>query len=1058
MFLRFLCVTSICVFSLVRLIAAEPNEKIGYNRDVRPILADNCFACHGSDSGTREADLRIDQRDAAIEAGAIVAGSPDESELIARINLDADDESLMPPTGSHHKLTQAQKETLAKWVAEGALYEPHWSFIAPVASEPPSVKQTGWVRNSIDQFVLARLESEGLSPAPQADRRTLARRAALDVTGLPPEPQWVEAFVADTDPNAYDKYLDRLFSQSTWGEHRGRYWLDYARYADTHGIHFDNYREIWAYRDWVISAFNQNMPFDQFSIEQLAGDLLENPTLDQQIATGFHRCNMTTNEGGIIDDEYAVLYARDRTETTAAVWMGLTAGCAVCHDHKFDPVSMKDFYSLSAFFNNTTQAVRDGNISNTPPIIPVPLLADRTRFNELPALIAESDAKIVALEAAGVEQLKTATPSVREIADSLPRNESLVFHAPLGEGSGDTTNVMIEGRLVPLSSRGALAWGDGQTQPRALVAANGVFLGAPGVGDFDIRDPFTVAAWVYPEKPNIGGSIIGKIEAAEGLRGWDLWMEGGKLAVHFVSKWPQTATKIVASNALPVNEWSHVALVNDGSGTLDSLRLFVNGKEQTDRKIANDTLVAAKDNPSIRSSSPLMIGSREKDSAADKLRINDVRIYSASLKPREVNNIGEASLAMYTASLPMDRVDEARAKMLARWMLSIRSVEYRGAVAARAKLSAEEAAIRIRGTIAHVMSEKPTPATAHMLNRGEYDQRLDEVAADVPAQLPPLGDLPHNRLGLARWLFSDTHPLTSRVSVNRFWQEVFGTGLVRTSADFGVMGEPPSHPELLDHLAVQFRESGWDVQSLFRTMLTSATYQQSSRHSDAAIHSDPANRLLSHGPRFRMHAEMVRDLSLWASGLLSPTIGGPSVRPYQPPGVWEAVAMPESNTRNYKEDTGEGLYRRSMYTFWKRAAPPASMEILGAPSREVCTIQRESTNTPLQALVTLNDPQFVEASRKLAAMTLSEPSLDDPARLQFIGQRLLSRSFNDAELKILASGLDKLRNHYRANQEDAAALLAVGQSQKLDSLPAEELAAWTMLANELLNLDEALCK
>ncbi len=1034
--------------------AGDP-KPLSYNRDIRPILTDKCFACHGADSATREAGLRLDVRDDAIAGGAIDPGAIDTSELIARINLDADDDSLMPPAKSHKTMTPQEKQTLTRWIAEGAPYEAHWSFIAPTKPDLPRVSQPQWPRNAIDHFILARLDAEGLAPAPEADRRTLARRASLDVTGLPPDPTLVEAFVADKSPDAYDKYLDQLFAQEGWGEHRARYWLDYARYADTHGIHFDNFREIWAYRDWVIATFNRNLPFDQFSIEQLAGDMLPEPTLDQQIATGFNRCNMTTNEGGIIDEEYAVLYARDRTETTSAVWMGLTTGCAVCHDHKFDPVTQKDFYSLSAFFNNTTQAVRDGNIPNTPPIVVVPRLEDRERFKDLAELIPSTQSQIDTMKKEAIDKVATLGLTTTSLARVIPARERLVMHAPLGEGATDSTSVLVNGDLIPVTATGALTWGDGQTHAKSLVAKPNAKIMVPDAGDYDLREPFAVAAWVYPERNDINGAIVARMDESLGYQGWDLWMNGGRLATHIIHKWPEKAIKLISREPLAVNQWSHVALVNDGLGKLESIRLFVNGVEQNNLEVANNTL----GDESIRTTAPLTIGSRFQADYLDGLRINDLRLYNDALSGAQIRDIGDAGAAMFAASLPADAIKGAPAESLARWWLNHESPEYRQTLQSLEDLRSEESLIRKQGTIAHVMNEKPEPAVAHVLNRGEYDQRLDQVTADVPGSLPEMGDLPRNRLGLAQWLFRPDHPLTARVTVNRFWQEVFGTGLVRTSGDFGITGELPSHPELLDYLAVDFRESGWDTRALFRMMLTSATYRQSARTTPRGLEIDAENRLLSHGPRFRMDAEMVRDLAIWSGGLLTPKVGGPSVRPYQPPGVWEAVAMPESNTRNYKADEGAALYRRSMYTFWKRAAPPASMEIFGAPNREVCTVRRERSNTPLQALVTLNDPQFVEASRKLASMTLAQTDgSDDKSRLQFMSARLLSRPLDDRELKILLSAIAELRGHYVTNAGDADALLSVGNTSVDDSFAKPELAAWTMLASELINLDEALCK
>ncbi len=798
-----------------------------YNRDIRPILAENCFACHGPDSAARKADLRLDHRDAAIKAGAISPRDPEASELIERINS-RDPKELMPPPVTTKTLSTEQKVMLKRWVEAGAEYQPHWSTIAPRRPDFPTVQDTGWVRNSLDRFVLAKLEEKGLTPAPEADRSTLVRRLSLDLTGLPPSPGLVTAFLNDLAPDAYETLVTRIMDAPQWGEHRARYWLDAARYADTNGYHFDNYREAWAYRDWVIGAFNRNLSFDRFTIEQLAGDLLPGSTLDQQVASGFNRCNATTNEGGTIPEEYKVFYARDRTETVSQVWLGLTAGCAVCHDHKFDPLSQREFYELSAFFNNTTQPIMDGNIQNTPPTVLVPRTADQDRWQLLNAERASLQGRL------DVQRQAARSDLTRWLTEAKAK--------------------AISRSVVPL--------------PR--------------------RDWFRLAAhWLAIDPP---------------------------------------------ANAL-------------------------------------------------------------------------------------------------------------RAQL--------------------AELQKREAPIKKRGTLAHVMHEANEPAMAFLLYRGEYDKRRESVKPDTPNMLPPMpADLPRNRLGLAQWLVRPENPLTARVTVNRFWQEVFGTGLVRTTGDLGISGELPSHPELLDWLAIEFRESGWDVKQLFRLMVQSATYRQSAAVTPEKREKDPQNRLLSRGPRFRMDGEMIRDAALFASGLLIGELGGPSVKPYQPEGVWEAVAMPESNTHFYRPDHGERLYRRSLYTFWKRSAPPASFEIFNAPSREVCTVRRERTNTPLQALVTLNDPQFVEAARALAQSVIkaknSTTRIDD--MFDMFSSRLLARTFRPEERAVVHMSLAKLTALYQSHPDQASLLLSVGESKADPTLDPATFAAWTMLANELMNLDEFLCK
>jgi hypothetical protein len=1035
--------------------ADAPGARLEYNRDVRPILAENCFACHGPDSASRKADLRLDRREAAVEAGAIAPGDVEGSALVERI-FSADKTEIMPPPSTKKTLTAEQKDVLKRWIASGAEYQPHWSLIAPKRPEPPAVKGEQWVRNPVDRFVLAALEAKGLKPAPEADRRTLARRLGLDLTGLPPEPAVVEAFVKDPAPDAYEKLVDRLLNCERWGEHRARYWLDAARYADTHGIHFDNYREVWAYRDWVINAFNRNQSFDRFTVEQLAGDLLPNRTIDQQIASGFNRCNITTNEGGVIPEEYAVLYTRDRTETVSAVWLGLTANCAVCHDHKFDPLSQREFYELAAFFNNTTQNPMDGNIKDTPPILPVPRAEDRPRFEAVGREIAAAKGQAAARRqsARGAFEPWLAALSPGSLDEPVPA-DGLKLLAPLAEGAGNTATVVASGawRLAPLGDKAA--WAAGYVAGKALQFRPGVSLEVPEAGDFEKDQAFSYGAWVQvPRNGKSAAAILGRMDESDSCRGWDLWIENGRPGAHIIHKWPDDALKVVARNPIKPGEWEHVFVTYNGSGKASGVTIYVNGRPQP-VEVAQDALKST-----IRTKTPLALAQRSgPGSRLNNLVLQDVRVYGRALPADEVGRLARGTRVAWLASKPKEARSAAEADEVFDWYLASHDAEYRQISERLAALETEENTIRSRGTIAHVMQEKTEPAMAYLLYRGEYDKRRDALKPGTPGCLPPMPpDLPRTRLGFAQWLLRPDHPLTARVTVNRFWQELFGTGIVRTSGDFGVSGELPSHPELLDWLAVEFREGGWDVKRFFRMLVTSSAYRQSAHATPEALEKDPQNRLLSRGPRFRMDAEMVRDYALSVSGLLSSKIGGPSVKPYQPEGVWEAVAMIGSNTRDYKRDNGEALYRRGLYTFWKRSAPPASMDIFNAPSREVCTVRRERTNTPLQALVTLNDEQFVEAARNLAERTLKHGGSTTGDRLDFVTDRLLSRPFRPEERKVAEASLADLLAHYQAHPDDAKALIAVGESKADPKLDPSTLAAWTMLANELLNLDEVLNK
>jgi hypothetical protein len=1048
---------------LVLLLASQSSRAgtIGYNRDVRPILSENCFPCHGADSAARKASLRLDRFEDAIlprkdSQPAIVPGKPYDSALVSRITA-TDPDDIMPPAKTHKVLTPQQKDLLKQWIASGATYQLHWSFISPKRSKLPEVQNRRWVRNPIDAFILARLEKEGLAPAPEADRRTLARRVSLDLTGLPPTPEEVQTFLEDQSPDAYEKMVDRLLASPHWGEHRARYWLDAARYADSNGIHIDNYREMWPYRDWVISAFNKNERFDRFTIEQLAGDLLPYKTVDQQldqeIASGFNRCNITTSEGGAIDDEYYVLYARDRTETTSQVWLGLTAGCAVCHDHKYDRFSQKEFYEMSAFFNNTTQKAMDGNVKDTPPVVVVPTAADRPRWDALVPERKEAKKKADRRRDTAHEdyQLWLPTASANDFLKQLPPGEP-EFHALLADNQDQDLQVMVAGkeRCLPLKTN--VAWQEGAVAAKAFTTGAKNTPEVPDVGDFDRNQGFTHAAWVRLGKGK-DGAILARMDDKNDFRGWDFWFEGGKPGMHIVSKWPEDALKVVSNKALDENRWTHVCVTYDGSSKASGVRIYIDGKRQ-ETAVQNDKL-----EKTIRTKVPLKIGQRSNTSPLEGAGLQDVRLYARALDQQEVRGLASGPRLAWLLAKPAASSSEIEVDDLYKGWLAQVDPSYQAANALLSGLEKEESEIKARGSITHVMHEKDEPAVAYILYRGEYTQRKDKVPAATPEALPPMPvSFPTNRLGFAKWLLLPENPLTARVTVNRFWQEVFGSGIVRTTGDFGVAGEMPSHQELLDWMAVQFRESGWDVKQFFKLLVTSAAYRQSAVVEPDKLAKDPQNRLLSRGPRFRMDAEMIRDTTLATSGLLVSKIGGPSVKPYQPDGVWEAIAMDVSNTRSYKRDSGESLYRRSLYTFWKRQAPPVTMEIFNAPNRETCTVRRERSDTPLQALATLNDTQFVEAARVLAQRSLKEVCSTEEARLDFMAERLMSRPLRPEEMKIARASLNELLASYESAPKEANALLAVGESKPDDSLDTAVLAAYTMVANEMMNLDEVLNK
>lgn len=1040
----------------------EAAEPLRFNRDVRPILTENCLSCHGPDPASRKAGLRLDTAEGLLEetdsrGPVLVPGKPAESPLYQRL-ITTDPDELMPPPESHKQLPPEQIALLKRWIEEGGHWQPHWAFLKPERPAVPSVEGelAAQVRTPVDAFVFARLAGRGLAPEPEADRRILARRLSLDLTGLPPSPEEVEAFVADPSPSYYETYVDRLLASSRYGEHRARYWLDAARYGDTHGLHFDNYREMWPYRDWVIKAFNQNQPFDQFTVEQIAGDLLPEPTLDQLIATGFQRCNITTNEGGTIVEENLANYARDRVETTSWVFLGLTANCAVCHDHKFDPITMKDFYQMEAFFRNTKQGGLDGNVKDgaSPNIVVPQTEEDRARWAALPEEISHTEAALAARrEAARLDFDRWLADAKAEDLGAPISAEGMVAHVPLTEGKGDDIGVG-GGVSKKVKATGALTWrADGKLGPAAvLTAAANVDLG--NEGNFERDQPFSYGAWVRPAGNNISAGIIAKMHEGNGYQGWDLWQSGGVYSVHIINNWPGNALKVTTrENVVKPGEWQHVFVTYDGSSKASGVQIFVNGRPMALRTEA-DALRA-----SIVTPVSLRLGQRTNGQVFEGGSLQDVRLYSRQLTSDEIRRLyqDETVRALLAAESP-DRTPEQIETLFA-YYLTAKDESFKTLQDTLAQRQQERAAIQERSPITHIQEERmDREPKAHILLRGAYDQLGEEVRPGVFHALHPLPEeAPRNRLGLAQWLVSPENPLTARVIVNRFWQEVFGTGLVKTAEDFGLMGEPPANQELLDWLAVEFRESGWDVKRFFRLLVTSAAYRQSARITPEKLASDPENRLLSRGPRFRMDAEMVRDYALAASGLLSAKQGGAPVRPYQPPGIWEVVGMAEGNTRIYKQDHGESLYRRSLYSFWKRMAPPASLEIFNAPSREVACVRRERTNTPLQALVTLNDTQFLEAARVLATEAL-KVAADTDQVLDFLSARLLARPFRPAERGILKASFDDARSSYQADPKAAAAFLSVGEVPPDPSLEAPLLAAWTLVTNQIMNLDEVLNK
>jgi hypothetical protein len=1058
-------VNVVAVIAAISLRAAE--TAVSFNRDIRPVLSDNCFACHGPDANKRKAKLRLDTREGVFDKRgdddpAVVPGKLDKSLLWSRItttNLD----DRMPPLDSHKELKPEQIALFKKWIVQGAPWQGHWAFVKPEKAPVPTkfkVSSSRFkVRNPIDAFVLTKLDGKGLKPNEEADKRSLCRRVFLDITGLPPKPEELNAFLDDKSPDAYEKLVKQLLASRHYGEHRARYWLDAARYSDTHGLHFDNYREMWPFRDWVIKAFNSNVRFNRFTIEQLAGDLLPDADDDTRTATGFQRCNMTTNEGGTIEEENLSNYANDRVSTFGWVYLGLTMNCSACHDHKFDPLTQKDFYSMAALFRNTKQTGFDKNIRESDLFMVVPqTTADRKRWSVLPAEIDSARKAREAVETATAAEFTNWLATVNTSnAPATAAFDGDLIRAALSDGSGTNVKVWVNGADKTLAVSTNLTWTTNGPLGAALLFTNNINVNLGNIADWDSREPFSMSAWVFVPKGFKGeGAVIAKMAGEDQkYRGWEMFVKDNDFGFKMVHRWSSVAMEVRSTEKVVKHDrWNHIAVTYDGGERVGGVKLFINGVE------AN----ANRDNNrlewTVRNEFPLRIGRREKGSELKNVAVQDVRVVKRRLSSTEVRAMSAAArLPELVAEAKTNATNTATFAALRDYFHVTQRKDWREAQAKLAALEIEQQGIRARSPRTLVQEEKKdSMPVAQVLFRGQYDKPKDKVTGATPAVLHRMPkESPTNRLGLAQWTVSPENPLTARVTVNRFWQELFGVGLVKTAEDFGTQGEPPQNQELLDWLAVEFMESGWDVKHIFELIVTSSTYRQSSEITREKLEKDPQNRLLSRGPRFRMDAEMIRDYALASSGLLVGKIGGPSVKPYQPEGIWEAVAMPESNTKNYTRDSGENLYRRSLYTFWKRAAPPATMDIFNAPSREVCAVRRERTNTPLQALATLNDPQFIEAARHLAELALADAKKEEDA-LQIMAERLLMRPLTSKELSIVKKAFAETRSFYEKQPDAAKQLISVGESKPSGKVPAAELAAMTMVANELMNLDEALNK
>lgn len=1024
---------------------------LDFDRDVRPILSENCFACHGFDANKRQAGLRLDTPEGAsqkLESGSlpIVPGKPDASPVYQRVAA-----HTMPPPSFRKRPNAAQTAVLRRWIAEGGKYSAHWAFVAPRRPVLPAVRQQSWAANPIDRFILARLEQEGLKPAPTADRYTLIRRVTFDLTGLPPTQSETDAFVADRQPGAYERLVDRLLASPHYGERMALHWLDLARYADTHGYHIDSHRDMWRWREWVIDAYNKNLPYDQFTIQQLAGDLLPNATLDQKIASGFNRNNPINFEGGAIPEEYRTNYILDRIDTTATTWMALTVRCTQCHDHKYDPLTQREFYQLFAFFNNLGENGLDGQKGNAIPFIKAPNAEQEAQLAGLTKRVAELDQSVKARAAELAPRMAAWEPGALASLDRASTvSGGLAARYTLDEGEG--TQVRDASGNQPAGTlHGNPTWTDGRFG-KALQLDGATYADLGTAAGFERNQKFSYGAWIYPTSTQ-SMTIVSRMDDAGGFRGWDLYLGEGKAYVHMIHDWDKNALRVNTKSALELNKWHHLFATYDGSSKAAGIRIYVDGKPAA-LDVTHDTLT-----DTIRTDKPLHLG-RRNPGALFKGALDDVRIYGRELSADEVAQLaGQDALRQILVLAPEKRTAEQQAT-LTRYYLESSDETYRKLntelADTRKKLADTDAAI----PTAMVMQEMEKPRDTFMLIRGQYDKKGEKVTTGTPAVLPPMKkDLPQNRLGLAKWLVDPAHPLTARVAVNRYWELYFGAGLVRTSENFGTQGERPTHPELLDWLATEFIRTGWDVKAMQRLIVTSNTYKQDSRTAPAVRQRDPENRLLARGPRFRLPAEFIRDQALAVSGLLVPKIGGPSVRPYQPAGLWDEISFGGGfSAQTYVQDHGEALYRRSMYTFWKRTCPPPSLQTFDAPEREFCMVRRSVTNTPLQALVLMNDPTYIEACRKFAERVLTEPPANTRSRLEFAVRQMLGRPAKETELRVLHDVYFERLGVYTKDPEAARKLLSVGESPRNEKLDISEQAAWTAVANVLLNLDETITK
>ncbi len=1024
---------------------------VDFAREVRPILSDNCFSCHGPDEAARQRGLRLDIQEGLFEdrgrlgGPAVVAGNAAESRLFQRL-VTGSSRLRMPRGGD--PLTDEQIETVRLWIDQGAEWESHWAFIPPERPALPPVSDPEWVRNPIDNFVLARLDAAGLEPSVEADRATLLRRATLDLTGLPPTPGELAAFLDDDSPDAYEKAVDRLLGSSRYGERMATEWLDAARYADTNGYQTDGERTMWRWRDWVIDAYNANMPFDRFTIEQLAGDMLPDATRDQRIATAFNRNHSQNGEGGIVVDEFLVEYAVDRVETTSTVWLGLTLGCARCHDHKFDPLSQKEFYEVLANFNNIPERGKAFKYVNSPPLITAPTVEQEAELAALDEKLRAAREAFAAMhsqvEAAQVAWERSLPDAGR--VDWTLRDDLLAHHALDGDIAGVHEGAFVTGVLED----GRPQFVDGRVGDAAAFDGRR-FINAGLSPNLGYDDAFTLAAWIRPTASS--GVIVSRADAGDqGEVGWGLYLEDGKLRFNMSTRILDDGVSAETLEDVRLNAWQHVLATYDGSKTPGGIRIYVDGESWETKPMLD--LVGNR----MPQRYPLRIGASGSSKPRFEGVIDDVRIYGAALPPELAAVVATADSITSIAMIAPERRTPAQAEKLRLAFLNqYAPPQILEAWREVAVLEREREDLWASFPTVMVMEEMAERRPTFRLNRGAYDNPGEEVFPSVPAVLPPLPEGEEaNRLTFARWLVDPDHPLTARVTVNRFWQMYFGTGLVKTAENFGTQGEYPSHPALLDWLATTFIDSGWDVKALQKTIVTSAAYRQASKVTAEEFEADPENRLIARGPRLRLPAQMIRDQALALSGLLVEELGGPSVKPYQPEGLW--ADMVEGGYGDYVQSEGGDLYRRSLYTFWKRTLGPPTLMTFDSSTRETCIVRTGRTNTPLQALNLMNDVTYVEAARRLAERMMTEGGATPAERVGFAYRLATAHRPSPAAEAILVDGYQRHLERYRADRGAALELIRQGESPRDETLDVAELASYTMVANLLLNFDGTITK